>query len=73
MAQLELPEDAPIGQAMSDFLGQKPDIIFDIDNKSLTHSPDLWGHYGQAREFSAIFDRESPLCDGRSLKGNLPN
>jgi phenylalanyl-tRNA synthetase beta chain len=30
------------------------DAIFDIDNKSLTHRPDLWGHYGMAREISAI-------------------
>ena len=30
------------------------DAIFDIDNKSLTHRPDLWGHFGMAREISAI-------------------
>lgn len=30
------------------------DVIFEIDNKSLTHRPDLWGHYGMAREFAAI-------------------
>lgn len=32
------------------------DVIFDIDNKSLTHRPDLWSHYGFARELSAILD-----------------
>ncbi len=32
----------------------KPDWIIDIDNKSLTHRPDLWGHYGMAREVAAI-------------------
>ena len=31
------------------------DILFEIDNKSLTHRPDLWGHYGFAREISSIF------------------
>jgi phenylalanyl-tRNA synthetase beta chain len=31
------------------------DTIFEVDNKSLTHRPDLWGHYGLAREMSAIF------------------
>lgn len=31
-----------------------PDWIIEIDNKSLTHRPDLWGHYGMAREVSAI-------------------
>ncbi len=34
------------------------DIIFEVDNKSLTNRPDLWGHYGMAREFSAMFNRE---------------
>lgn len=32
----------------------KPDWIIDIDNKSLTHRPDLWGHFGMAREVAAI-------------------
>ena len=27
------------------------DIVFEVDNKSLTNRPDLWGHYGIAREF----------------------
>ncbi len=30
------------------------DTIFTIDNKSLTHRPDLWGHYGIAREIASI-------------------
>ena len=33
------------------------DVILEIDNKSLTHRPDLWGHYGFARELAAIFGR----------------
>ncbi len=32
----------------------RPDWIIDIDNKSLTHRPDLWGHVGMAREVAAI-------------------
>ncbi|MGH3568400.1 MAG: phenylalanine--tRNA ligase subunit beta [Pseudonocardia sp.] len=31
------------------------DVVFEIDNKSLTNRPDLWGHYGIAREFAAIY------------------
>ena len=31
-----------------------PDNILEIDNKSLTHRPDLWGHFGMAREVAAI-------------------
>ncbi|MCR4595090.1 MAG: phenylalanine--tRNA ligase subunit beta [Clostridiales bacterium] len=34
------------------------DIIFEVDNKSLTNRPDLWGHYGMAREFAALAKRE---------------
>lgn len=30
------------------------DAVIEIDNKSLTHRPDLWGHYGMARETAAI-------------------
>jgi phenylalanyl-tRNA synthetase beta chain len=32
----------------------RPDSIIEIDNKSLTHRPDLWGHLGMAREVAAI-------------------
>ncbi len=34
------------------------DIIFEVDNKSLTNRPDLWGHYGIAREFAALSGRK---------------
>jgi phenylalanyl-tRNA synthetase beta chain len=30
------------------------DHIIEVDNKSLTHRPDLWGHLGMAREVAAI-------------------
>lgn len=33
------------------------DTIFEVDNKSLTHRPDLWGHYGIAREIAALLNR----------------
>ena len=49
--------------------GLRPDIIVEIDNKSLTHRPDLWGHYGMAREVAAITGR--PLKDPVDL-GLLP-
>lgn len=38
-------------------LGLAPDYIIEIDNKSLTHRPDLWGHHGVAREVSAILGK----------------
>lgn len=44
------------------------DVLFDIDNKSVTHRPDLWGHYGFARELAAIYGRElRPLALDDSL------
>lgn len=58
---MELPSDAPLGMNMLEFFKLKKDTILDIDNKSLTHRPDLWGHFGMAREFSAMF--EVALCD----------
>lgn len=33
------------------------DIIFEVDNKSLTNRPDLWGHYGIAREIASLVNR----------------
>ena len=32
----------------------RPDGVIEIDNKSITHRPDLWGHHGMAREVAAI-------------------
>ncbi len=50
------------------------DIIFEVDNKSLTNRPDLWGHYGIAREFAAIAGRELLPLDVVDLSQyeNLP-
>jgi phenylalanyl-tRNA synthetase beta chain len=31
------------------------DVVLEIDNKSLTNRPDLWGHYGVAREVAALY------------------
>lgn len=33
------------------------DWIIEIDNKSITHRPDCWGHYGIAREMAAMLER----------------
>ena len=34
------------------------DVVIDIDNKSMTHRPDLWGHYGMAREVAALYHKK---------------
>ena len=52
-----LPEGAKTGATVADAL-DIDDWIIEIDNKSLTHRPDLWGHRGIAREIAAIYERE---------------
>jgi phenylalanyl-tRNA synthetase beta chain len=49
-----LNKNAKVGEKFAKYL-QADDIIFEVDNKSLSNRPDLWGHYGIARELSAIF------------------
>ncbi len=46
---------APAGTPLAKALGLD-DIILEIDNKSMTNRPDLWGHYGIARELAALYD-----------------
>lgn len=52
-----LPKDTEIGARFVDVCPVQ-DWIFEIDNKSVNHRPDLWGHYGFARELAAIYGRE---------------
>ncbi len=53
---------AKVGTPLAKVLG-KDDTLLEIDNKSLTHRPDLWGHYGMAREISAIFGKPLKKLD----------
>lgn len=50
---LELPDSYEVGKDIKDYLPIE-DIIVEVDNKSLTNRPDLWGHYGIAREIATI-------------------
>lgn len=47
----DVPAGTPIAKALD-----LDDIILEIDNKSMTNRPDLWGHYGIARELAALYD-----------------
>lgn len=47
--------DAPAGTPLATAL-DLDDIILEIDNKSMTNRPDLWGHYGIAREIATLYD-----------------
>jgi phenylalanyl-tRNA synthetase beta chain len=46
--------NAPAGTPLAEALGLD-DVILEIDNKSITNRPDLWGHYGIARELAALY------------------
>ncbi len=50
-------EPAAIGQPVAEAL-DFCDTVFEVDNKSITHRPDLWGHRGFARELAALLGRE---------------
>lgn len=53
---MDITEDVALGTDLKE-LYEIDDIVFEVDNKSLTNRPDLWGHYGIAREFAAIAGR----------------
>ena len=53
---VELDPSLPVGKDIKEILPIE-DVLIEVDNKSLTNRPDLWGHYGIAREFATIFKR----------------
>ena len=53
---MEITDDVTLGTDLKEIYAID-DIIFEVDNKSLTNRPDLWSHYGIAREFAAIAQR----------------
>ncbi len=53
----DLPAGVALGTDIKELFGIE-DIIFEVDNKSLTNRPDLWSHYGMAREFATLTGRE---------------
>ena len=62
--------DAPAGTPLADALDLN-DIILEIDNKSMTNRPDLWGHYGIAREIAALYDL--PMVEFPRFDRNVEN
>ncbi len=58
----EITDDIALGTDIKSVYGID-DIIFEVDNKSLTNRPDLWSHYGIAREFATITGRELKCPD----------
>ena len=52
------PDNTPIGKPLSEMFMDWVDVRLNIDNKSITHRPDLWGHIGFAREIAALMGKE---------------
>ena len=63
---MEITDDVALGTDIKDVYAID-DIIFEVDNKSLTNRPDLWSHYGIAREFAAIAKRALKPLDFDNL------
>lgn len=59
--------DTKLGMNVKEIL-DIDDTVFEIDNKSLTNRPDLWGHYGIAREIAALTGRKLKNIDIENLE-----
>lgn len=69
---MDLKIDDPVGTSLAQAFGAN-DVIIDIDNKSITNRPDLWGHYGIAREVSAMYGTSlKPLPDYNRVQSQQP-
>lgn len=67
---MTLSGDLPLGAPLADVLEGLADTIFVIDNKSLTHRPDCWGHRGIAREVATLVGRPLEPLDAEVRFGS---
>ena len=51
LSAFHVPAGTPLAKALD-----LDDVLLEIDNKSMTNRPDLWGHYGIAREIAALYN-----------------
>lgn len=62
-----LNDKAKIGQNLGDYLNLN-ETILEIDNKSISNRPDLWGHYGIARELGVLFNKKIKNYEPKEVK-----
>ncbi|MFV1959486.1 MAG: YtpR family tRNA-binding protein, partial [Planctomycetota bacterium] len=62
-----LDRDTPVGVEVAEVLGAR-DTVLVVDNPSITHRPDLWGHVGFAREVGALL--EEPFTPPRAPRAD---
>ncbi|MCO4760578.1 MAG: phenylalanine--tRNA ligase subunit beta [Myxococcales bacterium] len=64
--------DAPTGTPLPTAIALH-DVLYEVDNKSITHRPDLWGQVGMAREVAALLNRPLKPLDITGLTfGDTP-
>ena len=65
LSSLKVKAGTPLAKALG-----LDDAILEIDNKSLSNRPDLWGHYGIAREVAVLFGKKlKPYETGKIKPG----
>lgn len=62
----EVKNGTPISEVL-----KLDDYILEIDNKTLSHRPDLWGHYGLAREVATLFNRDLNEYQTKEIKSAI--
>ncbi|MBP9731883.1 MAG: phenylalanine--tRNA ligase subunit beta [Candidatus Magasanikbacteria bacterium] len=53
LSKLKAKAGTPLAEAL-----ELNDVVIEVDNKSINHRPDLWGHYGIAREVAAKYRKK---------------
>lgn len=62
LSSFDVKPGTPLAQALG-----LDDAIIEIDNKSMTHRPDLWGHYGMAREVALAYHKKLKEYDPKKI------
>ncbi len=65
-----LDKSAKVGKPLADHL-KMDDVAFEIDNKSITNRPDLWGHLGMAREIAVFLEKKTTKKFKEILEGKI--
>ncbi|MBN2401454.1 MAG: phenylalanine--tRNA ligase subunit beta [Spirochaetes bacterium] len=68
-----LPSGTPLGKSLAELFPDWIDTLLEIDNKSITHRPDLWSHAGIAREIGALFGRPVKNIINEKLEADFKN
>ena len=65
LSSLKVKPGVPLAKALG-----LDDVILEIDNKSLSNRPDLWGHYGIAREVAVLYNKKLNIFKPAKIKTN---